>query len=197
MKQLIIMVLALCLCVGVSVAQDVSFSPKAGINYYDISEDELSEFTLDGQSGFHLGLDLRIGNKVYFQPGLHYYSLNTDFEGKDIGDLAQQIEAGEVRSESLRLPLVIGTSFLQTERINFRAQAGVTGLFLVNLEDNALLETGNFRNFSGGATFGLGMDIGIITLDIIYDIGLTDTFEDSTNYEGRSNILSFSAGLLF
>lgn len=197
MKQVFITMLALCLFTSVSIAQDVSISPKVGVNFYDVSEDELSEFELDGQSGFHFGLDLRVGNKVYFQPGLHYYALNADFESKGLGDLVDQVVEGEINSESIRLPLLLGLSFLQTDKVQFRAQAGVTGLFLVNLDDNSLLGTEEYRNFNAGATLGLGMDLGIITLDIIYDIGLTDSFEEGARYEGRGSILSFSAGLIF
>lgn len=175
----------------------VAINPKVGINYYDIS-DESGEISTDGKGGFHLGLDLRFGDLFYIQPGLHYYSLDAEYI--DEGPL--DFLTDDIRLQSIRIPVTLGTSFLRFNdgNVKLRAQAGIVGLFPLNVDDNDfLIDTDDFRTTTFGAVAGIGMDLGILTLDITYDFGMTDTFNNDSNidFNGRGNILSFSVGLVF
>lgn len=180
-----------------AVAQDnFKINPKVGINFYDIS-DVSGDFDNDGRSGFHAGVDFRIGDKVYIQPGAHYYALKSDFTNEGIVDEVIDELTDEVQLQTIRVPVMIGTSFLQNDVLGLRAQTGLVGLFPIGTSDNTIFDNDDYRNTNFGAAVGLGIDISILTLDIIYDFGLTDSFEDDANFSGKNNILSLSVGLAF
>ncbi|MEM9887302.1 MAG: porin family protein [Bacteroidota bacterium] len=181
------------ICVGSTYAQGITINPKAGINIYDISGEE-GAFSSDGKAGFHLGLDVRIGDAIFLQPGVHYYALQAEFVDEGPLDFIRE----DIRLQSIRVPLMLGTSFIQNDQFGLRAQVGVVGLFPLNVDDNDFLfDVDDYRNINFGAAAGLGMDIGIVTLDIVYDFGLTDTFNEDFDFNGKGNILTLSVGLAF
>lgn len=196
MKNLIAIAFLLALFTTAASAQ-VQVNPKIGFNLYDISDDA-GDFKVDGKSGFHLGVDFRIGESIYVQPGIHYYSLNTDFEGL-INDDATNVIKDDVRANNIRIPLVLGAKFLNTDVLGLRAQVGGVGMIPFNIKDNDLLiGKDDYKAVNFGATVGAGVDIGRVTLDLNYDFGLTDSFDkDEINFSGKGNVLSLSLGFLF
>lgn len=182
---------------GSAIAQDnFKINPKVGVNFYDIS-DASGDFDNDGKSGFHAGVDFRIGDKVFIQPGAHYYSLKSNFTNLGIVDQVIDELTDDVQLQTVRIPVMVGSSFLQNDKFGLRAQVGLVGLFPIGTSDNTIFDNDDYRNINFGAAAGLGMDIGIITLDLVYDFGLTDSFEDNANFNGKGNILSLSVGLAF
>jgi hypothetical protein len=189
MKQFLVSIGLVFGLVSTTVAQ-VTINPKVGVNFYDISDTD-GDFSTDGKTGFHGGVDVRIGDKIFIQPGLHYYALSADFQNDGLIDRIED----DVRLQNIRVPVMLGTSFLQTDQFKLRANVGLVGLFPLATNDNLIFDADDYRNVNFGAAVGAGMDLGRLTLDIVYDFGLSDTFEESSNFSGRGNILSLSVGI--
>ncbi|MEM1328403.1 MAG: porin family protein [Bacteroidota bacterium] len=189
MKKYLMSVALVFALVGTTFAQ-LTINPKIGVNFYDISDTD-GEIIPDGKTGFHGGVDFRIGDKVFVQPGIHYYALSADFQNDGLVDRIED----DVRLQNVRIPVLVGTSFLQTDQFKLRANIGLVGLFPIATNDNLIFDADDYRNVNFGAATGVGMDLGRLTLDIMYDFGLTDTFEDTSNFSGRGNVLSLSVGI--
>jgi len=150
---------------------------------------------------------VRFGSATYLQPGLYFLTYNTD--GRAIIDIANDekiLVNGEVQFSRLRVPLVLGTSFLEIERFAMRAHLGGVANFPIGVEDNVFgLERENLATIAVGATVGFGLDMGPVTFGLDYDFGITDTWIDEPilsdtgnllDLGGKDRMLIFTFGLL-
>jgi len=195
MRKLIGLAALLTLSVGILSAQ-VKVNPKIGVNAYDISAED-GNYEVNGKTGFHAGLDFRFGDKIYFQPGAHYYALRADF-GED--GLIEEFLTDDIALQTIRVPVLIGTSIINADAFALRAHIGGVGLFPLNVNDNSFLITkSDYKSVNLGAVVGAGLDLGKVTLDVNYDFGLTDNFNDDAviDFNGKGNVLSVSLGYLF
>lgn len=195
MRKLLGLAVLLTFSVGILSAQ-VRLNPKIGLNAYDVSAED-GNYQIDGKTGFHAGLDLRIGDKVYFQPGAHYYALRADF-GED--GVIENLLTDDIALQTVRVPVLIGTSIINADAFALRAHVGGVGLFPLNVNDNSFLITkSDYKSVNFGAVVGAGLDLGKLTVDINYDFGLTDNFNEDAviDFNGKGNVLSVSLGYLF
>lgn len=203
MKRLFILSLLLCLFGTIAIGQKVSFNPKVGVNQYELTDNNLDVINIESDGGFHAGFDLRIGDKIYFQPGLHYYLQRSTYAvDDDLVYLELPIIEDEVAitSQILRVPVVIGTSFLRTDNIKFRAQTGLATMILLDVDEGTEvygIDRNDYRNFVTNATFGLGIDLSFISFEIAYDLGLSDIFKEELVFNTEQDLLSFSVGIVF
>jgi len=179
----------------------VDINPKIGYNIYNVTDEE-GVFEADGQSGFNVGVDFRIGEAIYVQPGIHYYAINVDFQGveEEDDDLVDMV-VDDVRRQSLRIPVVVGTSFFDRDNIDLRAFVGGAAFVPLEVDENNVfgIETDDYRDVNLGATIGVGLDLKRVTIDASYDFGLTDSIDDdsSLDYNNKPNVFSLSLGYLF
>jgi len=200
MKKLLA-ILTLTAFVCTTAFSQVQINPKIGYNIYDVSDEE-GVFEADGQSGFNVGVDFRIGDAIYVQPGIHYYALNVDFEGiaEDDDDL-QDLVVDDVRRQTLRIPVVVGTSFFNSDNFGLRAFVGGAAFVPFDVDENNVfgISKEDYRPVNFGATVGVGLDLKRVTIDASYDFGLTDSIDDDStlDYNNKPNVFSITLGYLF
>lgn len=190
----------LLLCCVIGQAQ-VRLIPKIGWHNYYVTEERTID--MDGQKGLHGGADIRFGSGTYLQPGVFYYTYNVDLRSVVEGAVDPRFE--ELDFQSLRVPLVLGTSFLEIEGFAMRAQIGGVATIPLEVKSNTFnLQKEDLEKVAFAGTLGFGLDIGRFTFDIDYDFGLTDTWVKRTvnvqntdlSLAGKSNMLSFSIGYM-
>lgn len=169
-------------------------NPKFGYNYSYFS-DNYEDRELEGKSGWQIGLDFKFGDKFYFAPGVHYFQSTTLIEG--VGNVDLTDNDIEFDISGLRIPAVFGIDLLEGKRIGLRAYTGPNISFIMDNDEDAFLPSDALYNdFIVGYNGGLGIDIGIFTVDIEHEWGLTNAF-DSDSIDSRNNRLFLSVGLIF
>jgi len=194
MKRLIL--LAILACFGwQTVTAQLTIVPKAGANFSYFSED-LKDTDLEGNVGFQVGLDLRIGDRFYLSPGVYYARTSNRVEIIDAGELGEV--SVDFVTNGLRVPFVVGAKVIDSEEFGLRLFGGGTANLLFGSDDeledipDLTIEDNNW-SLSAGA----GLDIGrLLTIDLRHDWGMSDFFE-LTAEKNRQNVFYLSAGVRF
>jgi len=190
MKQKILLFFLLALGIVTMGQKDVKINPNVGLTF--------SQLTNGGETNvkasYVAGLDLRFGDVVNFVPGLYFGNVGTDINYTDTSVKYQYDNS----INTLQLRLQIAVNAINRERLKARLIAGPSLHWTVQSLD---IEKDNIENFITYFNAGVGVDIGFFTLDLKYEYGLTDVFnENGTNtitVDTKNNILIFSVGLVF
>ncbi len=130
------------------------------------------------------GLFMRIGNSVYVQPEVNYFTSGAVFRRPEQGSV-NPIEQ-EVFLQHVQIPFFIGAKLINTRMFNVRATMGPTANIVIDKRINTQ-ETGNYINpikevdikdVYWGLQVGGGIDIAAITLDVQYIIGVSSLIGD-------------------
>lgn len=175
-----------------------SFNPEAGINFSALSK-EIESTESAARAGWHAGADFRIGSGVaYFQPGIFYYRTSTRLRQEN----SENSFEGDVRINSLKVPVQLGLRLIDTEGFKLLANTGPVVNFPLSYHkpgDEFDFFAGNetpYKDVNLGYNVGLGIDILMLTFGIDYEFGLTDYY-DYNDSENRNYVFSLSAGLRF
>ena len=170
----------------VASAQSFHVSPKAGINYAYFN-DNFDEEEIKGKTGFQVGVDFRFGEKLYIAPGVHYVQQSNNINNPDIN----------FKTNAIRVPILIGGDVLKADRWGIRAYGGPSGLIALT-EDDALIQIEDWirKDFIFGLDAGVGLDLGIFTIDLQHSWGLNN-FIDWNGVDVKGRTFYLSAGLLF
>ncbi|GAB5551750.1 MAG: hypothetical protein Sapg2KO_13410 [Saprospiraceae bacterium] len=192
MKRLLI-TFSLLIAANFIVAQN-TINPKIGYNYSYFSGD-YDDRELEGQSGWQVGVDFKFGDQFYFAPGVHYFQSTALIESvRDINVTGNDIEF-DIRG--IRVPAVLGVDLIEGKRLGLRAYTGPNVSFILDNDEDAF-DTSDalYNEFILGYNAGVGLDIGIFTVDVEHEWGLSNAF-DSDLIDSRNNRLFLSVGLLF
>ena len=186
----ILLIISLIAGTAFALSAQTRIIPKVGVNLFNFDEN-YDDGEFNGKSGFHIGADIRSGDKFYVSIGGQYFRYNSRFEG--IGGLFDY----DVKMEGVRIPLYIGGDFISGDRLGFRLFTGPSAAFILSTDDGLPgFEDNAFNDVRRGFNVGTGLDLGIISLDLQYEFGLNNVFSNK-NIEAKSNILFLSAGILF
>lgn len=194
MNRLILLAILACFGWQTATAQ-LTIVPKAGANFSYFSED-LEDTDLEGNVGFQVGLDLRVGDRFYFSPGVYYARTSNRVEIIDAGELGEV--SVDFVTNGLRVPLVVGAKVIDDEGFALRLFGGATANLLFG-EDDDLEDLPNItqEDSNWALSAGAGFDIGtLLTIDLRHDWGMSDFFE-LTAEKNRQNVFYLSAGVRF
>lgn len=154
-----------------------------------------SDGKADGRIGWNAGLDFRIHEKRFFiQPGVHYFSSSMRISTED--SLSNAPLLSGPRLHALKVPLLLGLYLTKANKGFFKmnVKAGATGTYVlaVDKSDKTQFDRDNIEDFSYGLNAGLGLEFGLITLDISHEWGMSTLFKDSNN---KNNVLRATIGL--
>lgn len=180
-----------------SLAQ-VAFNPQIGLSASMLSTDpQGSEAT--ARFGYQIGATLRIGDQLYFQPGLFWQRSGTELRTTDELDL--DILKDQVDLDAIFVPIALGYNLIDTQALVLRINGGVAGTLILNVQDNLLgLELENFNGILAGAPVGVGVDLfGLLTVDASYEFGLTNVFDEifGLTVDATNNVFRLNVGLVF
>src|SRR5690606_32244238 len=136
MKHLIFTLAFILLGISSMIAQK-SVNIQVGLNSTMLDYESDIAFLEDkAHLGWHAGVSLRFGDRVYIQPGLMFYSTNLGFGDKN-STIEEVIENRSVNY--LKIPLSIGIDALRVDWVTLRAYVGATGNTVLSVEDNLLV----------------------------------------------------------
>lgn len=177
------------------IVAQVHFHPKIGLNSYQL-QTNVDGFEFKPKSGFNLGVDFRIGDGFYIAPGVHYFALDADFEGikEDIGNAPIM---DNVKQEVVRFPLYVGVSLIDVSKFKLRVQGGGIASMPFKISENDFgFGKDDFKKARFSAGLGAGVDLGRLTLDVNYELGLQEVFSVA-GIEAKERVITASVGWLF
>jgi hypothetical protein len=173
--------LAACMLIGIVVSNgQIQFNPQIGVNFAHLSEDPqvFGEYVVEteGRGGILLGADVRIGGRVYLQPGLFILGSKTVYSFQD----SIFVDPREVKRFDGKLKGLVGVKIIDSA-VKLRAMAGPTYNFNLNLdaEENPYFDKDEFKSGYFNIDVGIGVDISILTAEIGYSFAVTDVFDNN------------------
>lgn len=171
-------------------------NPKVGVNLSAV-DGNLNDLQASAKVGWNAGVDFRAGGKkLFIIPGLHFYNYTARLFN-DISTDTQVKFKDETTIQAIKAPVNLGFDLTgKKQLLNLYLKGGVTPTMVlaVNEKPGIPFSKDDLKTFSWAANAGLGMDIAFLTVDLNYEIGMSNYF---ANTSGRNNILSLSAGIRF
>ncbi len=168
----------------------VKVNPNVGLTLSKLSEGDLTSV----HASFVGGLDLRFGGIVNFIPGLYFGNVGTNVDYSD-NTVTYQFDNS---INTLQLRTLIGFNIVNTKVLRVRAVGGPSLHYTVQ---SLNIDKDNLQNAIAYLNVGGGLDLGILTIDLRYEYGLTPVFNksgtQSISLDTRNNILILSVGLVF
>lgn len=161
------------LVTGASVFAQSGFGIKGGLNYADNGKIEFSDVTgtgenvlreeADRKTGYHFGIFYRADlGPLFVKPELLYTTSRSSFEYNN--------QSTDYDITKLDLPILVGVNILGP--INIFAGPSLQYMLENELQGLSLEEVEN--DFTVGAQFGAGVQLGSIGIDFRYERGLTE-----------------------
>jgi hypothetical protein len=196
MKKIILLAATLMIA-SVSFGQISGFTigPKVGANFSKFTTDQ-SQIEEQIKNSFYFGAFARFGQKFYLQPELLVMKRNGELKNNEIPGSSGTIEVG-----SIDVPLLVGLRLLNLKVANVRVMAGPVASFAVNKsvalneswDDDIDFTEDDIKNANWGLQFGAGVDVLFLTLDLRYEIGLSD-FSEVQNFDLKNNMFTVGLG---
>jgi hypothetical protein len=139
------------------------FGLKGGLNYGSTGEimDDLNTISEgpDDKVGYHVGLYAKADlGLIYVRPELMYTKLNSEYS------------QGDFEVQKLDLPILVGVNILGPLHVF----AGPSLQYILDTEFEGFDIDDAEEDFTIGAQFGVGVDLGRLGLDVRYERGLTE-----------------------
>ncbi len=171
--------------------------PTVGITRSSIKD--FTEVELKSEVGFTFGVDVMFGSRVYGQGGLHYETTKNSLH-PDAGG------SSSLKVSKVRIPLLLGYKLFDSDTdhfFNIRAFTGPNVSLVTSVDDGESplgINKDDFKSSVFGWNAGVGVDILVFFVDLNYQFGLSEVFEDLDiqGIEGqnsKNNIFYLNAGL--
>ena len=174
---------------------------KGGLDFAGFT-DHPKEIAANQESGYRLGLDMRLGRGVlFFQPGVFFTAyeevFTVDFPNIDFANASQQINLS-----SIKVPLQLGARLISTKAVTLRLNGGFVANFPVNIDESSnviAIDKESYSHSHVAGIVGAGVDLLVFTLDINYEFGISDyiTFDSPsvTTVSSKQYVLSLCLGI--
>lgn len=198
---------ALLMCAATAQAQ-FQLNPQLGITFQNLTDaPENAEYRAN--VGFLLGLDARIGDALYVQPGAFFGRSATAVTfAQPIPDpnnpgatITTEIEDGLVRS-MLKMRAMLGYKLVNKEDFKLRFAVGPSYDVLLsvdNRDDNITWNKGDFNDGTWNLEAGFGMDVWRFSFEPGVALGLTRVYRDNPQFQDINSkyfTFYFTAGLI-
>jgi hypothetical protein len=180
MKKHLVICLLLAGTIGLA-QKESGVGITAGVNYGSTGDlKENGQTIIDNpeeKTGYHIGIywkfDLML---VYLRPELKYTMLSNEYEGRQFD--VQKID----------MPILIGTKIIGPLHVF----AGPSLQYVVDTDFQDIEVSDVENEFTIGAQFGLGVNLGNLGIDIRYERGFTENeigfLVNTTNFSGPATI---------
>jgi hypothetical protein len=167
--------------------------PMVGVHASDFKAD-FSNNEADGRTGWNAGLDFRMHTRRFFvQPGVHYFNSSLRFTESDSLSSAPLLDGPRIHS--LKVPLLLGLYLTKANSgfFKFNIKGGATGNYVIAVDNNnqSGFDKDNIEEFSYGLAGGIGIEFGILTIDLSHEWGMSRFIKDSNS---KNNVLRATVG---
>ena len=185
---------------GLSCAATAQFqmNPQLGINACKLAGDDVPGLEYKAKIGWQLGIDFRIGDRFYLQPGVHFIRTATAVK-YTFSDTAV-LEDDWIRS-SVKAKLLVGYNLIHDETFKLRLNAGPTYDVLLSVDhkdEDIAFDEENYNAGSFNMDAGLGLDIWIVSVETGVSYGLSNSYKDTDQLSNDSKYFTWylSAGIV-
>ncbi len=164
---------SLLLILDLNVFSQVKINPKLGLNLANFTQHE-KIIKSTAQFGFSAGIDVRLGGRLFFTPGLYYVSSSTklkEFEDVTINEV--------VTFNSFELPLALGFHIINKEALKITLKAGIEGALFTDISELERISKTDIKKLNYGFQFGAGVDIKKLTFEVRYSLGQNSLFKSN------------------
>lgn len=190
LKMKTLLILSIIAMVAVGATAQVNMFPQVGLNFTQFDADPDS---LDSQQrlGYNFGIDFRIGEKGIFQPGCHFYRIQTDLKSKE--ELQQEDSfADEVTIDIFKIPANLGLFFVNEEDLLIWATGGVGFWIPVSMSSaEGTFEVNDLRPFFMTGNASLHFQFWKVALSFQYDQGFSQVHNRISNSTSKTMGVSF------
>ncbi|GAB3203826.1 hypothetical protein ABID22_001998 [Pontibacter aydingkolensis] len=173
---------------------NLKLGAKAGLNLFFLSSDNFVQES-DAALGSEFGVFARIGDNIFVQPELNFVSHTQNLITEE------QPTAGErdkLVVRYLRVPVFLGyrTDYDGFIASNIRFMLGPSFAYAVSVKDNNLdIARKNVKNAQFALNGGVGFELWMVNLDLLYHHGFTNFFNRSdSDSKGRAVSLNVGVG---
>lgn len=199
----------LVLAAATTASAQFQLNPQLGVTFQNLTDaPQGAEYRAN--VGFLVGVDGRIGDALYIQPGVFFgRNATTVTYPQPIADpnnpgvtITTDIEDNLVRTV-LKLRAMLGYKLVNEEQFKLRFAVGPSYdvLMSTDLQDNNInWNEGDFKQGSFNVEAGLGLDIAFLTIEPGVAFGLSRVFEENAvvgDINSRYFTFYFTAGLVF
>jgi hypothetical protein len=163
---------------------DIDFGIKAGVNFSTLKSGLNAITDKSGKIGFNAGVFARVGEALYFQPEINYVTFSDKYRFNS--------NSYDAKFRQLNVPLMVGYKIVNAADLNFRVSAGPDLYY--NLKKPIAPEGFKYKNISAGGVVDAGVDIGSLTFDARYSLGLSKVNKELGQ---KANIFSLGVGYKF
>jgi hypothetical protein len=188
MKTVKLLAAAIVLTLGIQSAKaqtaNLEFGIKAGVSFSTLKTGLDAVTDKSGKMGFNGGVFARAGKTVFFQPEVNYVNFSDTYKFNSA--------TYKAKFSQVNVPLLVGYKIINTADLNLRVAAGPDLYY--NLKKPAAPSGLKYKDFSTGAALNAGVDIGNLTIDARYSLGLSKV---SKELGQKANIFSVGVGFKF
>ena len=186
---------------------DIAIGPKVGYQTTTLSYDK-AQIKSDFANHLTFGLFGRVTiGRIYVQPEVLYFKTSNLFDANVTGVESENLfnlPTGAnvnltLNQMNLQVPIMLGVNIIDLDIITLRAQAGPTANFVLKsqtlfdqtysidgqqaqIENTTTDQNFDTKSISWGVQAGVGIDVlKRITLDVNYNFGLSNMFENLNN----------------
>jgi hypothetical protein len=169
---------------GLAAAKSFVINPQAGLTTSHLSSDP-GDLSTHGRVGWLVGGNLRLGGKAYLSPGVYYQQTAFKLTQKDT--LTALDVEDDIGVKSFFIPVHVGVNLSSGNPnspggIGFRLFGGPSLTVVSSVADNDFgIEKDDYKSTSVGIGGGAGIDLSVLTLDVLYETSLGKVFKDSDN----------------
>jgi len=178
-----------------------SLGPKIGFNTTKLTtqKDSISSGL---SKHFNFGVFVRLGKKIYLQPEINWLTSGGVFKKPSIGSVTPLKQTIEMKT--IEIPLILGWRIINLGVGNVRILAGPSASIVTNKKITTSdpsnysdpIKESDIKDMTWGFNLGAGVDVLMFTLDVRYQIGLSEVITKVNNfdYNSKNNLFSVSLG---
>lgn len=199
MKELNVLLLALLIGGFSSSARaQLMVNPQVGGSFTNLTH-TASEVTTSAAFGFQLGVDARLGKRLYFQPGACFGRSATLIR---INEPDSNVVEDNMIRTTAKVKALLGCNIINGGAFRLRVNAGPTYEVLLSVDSKDDRIDFNRSDHNAGSfnmDAGLGIDITVITLEGGVSYGLSNAYKDAGKLLGDPRYFTCYAtvGLVF
>ena len=174
----------------------LTINPQAGISASTLSTDP-QDLESAARFGYQVGVVLRIGGKLYLQPGIFWQRSSTELK-EEVPSPSELNE--DIDLDAILITASLGYNLLDNAAFRLRINGGLSGTSIVNVQEGEFEDLLDFNTLLLGAPVGVGVDLfDIVSADISYEFGLTSLIDTvlGTDVDITNNVFRFNVGLVF